>query len=276
VSGIGIVGIVLVAIGAILYLIGRSQAGKLRQMVSVETSTAKELADLARSVRQDLEQLGQTGGGFSQVAEVKGVLRADYPLTSEIGKQPCVYYKSTVTREYEESYWETDSQTNQRVQRTRRSSETVSDNSQRTDFWVEDSTGRIRVDPEGADMETTQAVDRFEPAGAGQGGSVISFGEFRIDVGGFGGGPGTRTLGYRFKEQITPADRRIYVLGEAIDVDGEVVIQKPRQGGKRFMISLKSEEDLVKSTGSTVKWMVRGAVGCGLVGIVLVIVGLVR
>ena len=271
-----IVGIVLILIGVVLMLVRRSQQGKLRQLVSVETSTAQELTNLARSVGQDLEKLGQAGGGFSQIAEVKGVIKADSPLTSEIAKQPCVYYNMSVTREYEETYWEADSQTNQRVQRTRRSSETISSNSQRTGFWVEDATGRLKVNPEGANPDSVSVVDRFEPAEAAQAGAAISFGDFHFSLSGLGNGSGTRTLGYRFKESILPLDRRVYVLGEAVDVGDGLVIQKPRQSGRKFIISLKSEEELIRSTGSTIQWLLYGAAGCGVVGVALVVVGLVR
>ena len=271
-----IIGIVLILVGVALLFVRQSQQGKLRQIVGVETSTAKGLIGLAQSVRQDLEKLGQTGEGFHQIVEVKGAIRADSPLTSEIAKQPCVYYDASVIREYEETYWETNSQTNQRVQRTRRSSETVSHDSQSTSFWIEDSSGRIKVNPEGADLDSVQVVDRFEPAEAAQGG-VLSFGGFRFDLAGFSlGGPGTRTLGYRFKERIIPLDRPAYVLGEVVDDGAELVIQKPREGGRRFIISLKSEEELVRSTGSTVQWLLWGAVGCGVVGVALTVIGVVR
>jgi hypothetical protein len=230
-----VVGVVLLVVAGVLLLIRRSRQSKLRRITGTETSTAKELAELASSVSQELG--GRTG--FSQAAEVKGLAKCDSPLTSEVASQSCVYYDMRVTREYEETYYETDSQSGRRVQKTRRSSDTVAQNSQRVSFWVEDRTGRIKVDPSGADLDSVQVVDRFEPAPSG---GTISFGGFALDVGvlALGTGSGTRTLGYRFRESILPVDRQVYVLGEATDSPGELTIQAPRDKGRPFIISLKS------------------------------------
>lgn len=264
------IGLVLQIVAGVLLFVRRSQRSKLLEIISTDTSTAADLAETARYVA---EQLGEAGS-FHQVAEVKGLVRCDAPLTSEIARQSCVYYSMSVSREYEESYWDTDPRTKTRVRRTRRGSDTVASNSQRIPFWVEDSTGRIQVDPNDAEIDSVQAVDRFDPAERASGG-VVTFGSFSIDVGGIlsGAGSGSRTLGYRFRESLLPLDRRVYVLGEASDFAGELSIRKSGDKGRRFIISLKSEDELVRSTRSTIQWLLVGSIGSAALGVLLILVG---
>ncbi len=261
-----IVGGLLIVLCVVLLLFRRSQQGKLLEIRSTETLTAKELIEAAKYVT---ERMGEAGS-FNRIAEIKGFVRCDQPITSELAQQPCVYYDMTVTREYEEDYWQTDSQSKRQVRRTRRASEPVAHNSQRIPFWVEDSTGRIKVNPEGADVDGVQVVDRFEQPRP-SGGLVLSFGGFSMDLGGFGG---ARTLGYRMRESVLPLDRKVYVLGEVRDSSGELAVERPREK-KRFLISLKSEEELVKSAQSAVQWLTVGAAASGIAGVVLIVVDLV-
>ena len=122
----------------------------------METSTAAELRSMAQTVA------GEIGAGsFNQMVEVKGVIRCEQPLQSELTRAPCVHYQMKVTREYEETHWETDANNN-RVRRDRRGSETVAENTRSCTFEVEDSTGRVSVDPTGAKMISERVCDRFE------------------------------------------------------------------------------------------------------------------
>jgi hypothetical protein len=260
------VGIVLLIVAVGLLLWRRSRQARLGAILGTETSTVKEVTELGAYVREGLE--GHTG--FNRVCELKGAISCDTPLTSEVAKQACVYYAMTVTRDYEESYVETDNQGNQH-QRTKRSSNTVASNSQRTAFWLEDETGRIPVDPQGAEIDAEQVVDRYEPADQLQIG--LSIGGLQLGIGGLGG---TRTLGYHYRESVLPPGRQAFVLGEASDSSGTLTVQKPREKGAKFIISLKSEEQLVQSAQRTVNWLLYGAVASGVLGVAALVLGLVR
>jgi len=264
-----IAGVALLVLCGVLLLVRRSQQSRLFEIMTTETTTTKALIDAAKYVA---ERLGEIGS-FNRIVEVKGTIKCGNPITSEIAQQPCVYYEMSVTREYEESYWDTDARTRHRRQRIRRGSETVASNSQRVPFWVEDATGRILIEPDHAEIDPVQVVDRFEP-GEQRGSRAIGFGDHRVEVGGFLSGSGRRTLGYRFREKLLPLDRRVYVLGEASDASGELAIRAPREKGKRFIISLKSEEELIRSSRSTVRWLLAGSVVSGILGAVLILAGM--
>lgn len=269
--GLVVGGAVAFAIAGILLFLRRGQRDRLLEIKATRTSTARELAELSRDVADSMGQ----AGAFNQVSEVKGVVQCDSPLTSEISKQPCAYYSMTVSRRYQETYHEHDSQTNRQVRRTREGEESVSSNTQSVRFCVQDATGRIAVDPSGASIDAVKAVDRFEPGESLGAGGTLSFGAFSISLGaGLLGQEGRRTLGYHFQESVLPLGRPVYVLGEASDSTGSLMIQHPREKGKKFIISMKSEEELVRSAESAISWMLYGAVALAVVGLVLVAVGI--
>ncbi len=266
-------GVVLLFLCGALLLIRRSQEGRLLEIGSAEASTSQGLSDASKYVA---DRLGEAGS-FSRIAKVKGVVKCDSPLISEVARQSCVYYEMSVTREYEE-YQGIRSRRRQRIGRPRRGSETVATNSQRVPFWVEDATGRILVNPQNSQIDSIKVVDRFEPAGGLGGSNVLSFGGFSVDLGNLLPGPGLgsrTTLGYRLQEKLLPLERRVYVLGEARDVSGQLTIEKPRERGKPFIVTLKSEEELISSTRSAILWLLVGAAASGIAGIGLVLAGLI-
>ena len=63
----------------------------------------------------------------------------------------------------------------------------------------------------------------------------------------------------------------MFVLGLASGADGNLTIRKPEKGD-RFLISLKTREQLVGSTRRTVNWLLYSAIGLDTVGVILIAV----
>jgi len=263
-----ILGVVLVLGGVALFAGASSQRKKLGLMQGTQTSTAADLTSLAASVAKDIG-----AGSFAEVAEVKGTIRCEQPLTSELANTPCIYYSMHVSREYEETYWDTDSKGN-RVQKTRRGSDTVSQNTRSCPFQVEDATGRLTVDPSGAALTGEKVYDRFEPGEPRS--TSLNIGRWRFDLGSFAMGTGRRTLGYKYEETIVPIGRPIYVLGEATDSGGQLTIRKPTKKGTTFIVSLKSEEELTRSAAGTSKGLTIAAAIVAVAGVVIAVLSLLK
>jgi hypothetical protein len=263
-----IAGVVLLILCGVLVFLRRSQQAKLREITSTETSTVDQVVQAAKYVA---ERMGKAGS-FSRIVALAGVVRCENPLTSEVAQEPCVYFSTSVRREYEEAYWETDSQSKERVRKTRSGSETVHTNSQRVPFWLEDETGRIFTNPRDAEIEGVQVVNRFEAGHA-----MVALGKLRIDLGELipiRDAGERRTVGYKIQESILAPERQVYVLGEVVDADGKLEIQKPREKGRKFIISVKSQAELIRSTGSAARWLLVGAAGSGALGAALLVIGL--
>ncbi|HEQ71669.1 MAG TPA: E3 ubiquitin ligase, partial [Spirochaetia bacterium] len=100
------------------------------------------------------------------------------------------------------------------------------------------------------------------------------FGGLSFALSGLTMGAGTRTLGYRYEEEAIPVGKNLYVLGEAVDAGGELAIQKPADKKAKFIISVKSEEELVRKAQSsmTALWVI-GAI-CGAAGVTVTVLSL--
>jgi hypothetical protein len=256
-----IIGGVLAAAAVGMFLGSGAARRRVYAMKSTETSTASDLRALADSVAKEIG-----AGSFNQVAEVKGTVECDAPLTGELSQVPCVYYAMSVVREWEETAWKTDAQGN-RTQETRTGSDTVASNTRSVRFRVKDATGTVDVDPAGAKIDGEKAVSQFQP-GDPAGGSLV-LGGFRINLPGLLGAGGRRTLGYRYTETVLRVGARVYVLGEAVDAGGALAVRKPAKKDARFLISVRSEEELVRKAGSAARGLSIAAVACLVAGVAL-------
>jgi hypothetical protein len=235
--------IFLVAGGALLYFRNRTKQ-KATLMGQTETSIATDVSGLAPGT----------------LVEVKGTLRCGEPLTSEMASERCAYYSSKVVREYlERDYDDNDVGSDRR-------SEVVAQNEQFAPFTVEDDTGSVPINAEGAEVDAKQVVNRFERNTGGEGPSV-TLGGVTNNLGG-----DERTLGYRYTESILPVDAPVYVLGKVQD-DGGIGAPTSSDQEQRFVVSHRSEEALGESLGKTVLWLGVGGIAALVVGVILLVVG---
>ena len=238
--------IFLVAGGVLLYFRNRTKQ-KSALMSQTETSNASDAAGIAPGT----------------LVEVKGTLRCDEPLTSEMAEKACAYYSSTVIREYLRPDYDDDDND---VGSDRRS-EIIAQNVQFAPFVVEDASGFVGVHAEGADIDARQVVNRFDRNTGNEG--TFSLGGMAVNLGG-----GERTIGYRYTESILPVDETVYVLGTVQEGGG---VGAPPSDAKdhRFVVSHRSEEAHTQSLGKTALWLGVGGAASLVLGVVLLVVGVV-
>jgi hypothetical protein len=243
-------GILLLIVAVVCYFIARSQAGKLRAMNAADTYTAQMLSDLHGRVT------GSLGAeALAQLCEVEGVIESDTPLVAPLSKTACVAYTYEVTREYEEDVTSTDSEGKTSTQ-TQRSSEALESEDRRSNFWVRDATGRTLVVPESADVDLLETANHFEAA----------------PMPGFSR---RRDLGRRSVERALAVGTQVYILGCAVDHQGQPAIgRSPKDSKARFMVSRRSERELTQSAASWSRNLYYVAAGSGVIGLLLVVLGL--
>ena len=238
--------IFLVAGGVLLYFRNRTKQ-KSALMSQTETSSASDISGLAPGT----------------LVELKGMLRCEEPLTSEMAEKTCAYYSSTVTREYlRPDYNDDDNDVG-----SDRRSEVMAQNVQFAPFVVEDESGSVAVDAEGAEVDARQVMNRFDRNTGNEG--SFSLGGVSINLGG-----GERTIGYRYTESILPVDASVYVLG-TVQEDGGIGAPQSGEEGHRFVVSHRSEEALGQSLGKTTLWLGLGGIGALVLGVILLVVGIV-
>lgn len=238
--------VIFLVAGIVLLYFRNKNKQKAALMGQTETSDAADVSGLAPGT----------------LVEVKGTLRCEDPLTSEMANERCAYYSSRVVREYLERDYDDDD-----VGSDRRS-EVVAQNEQFAPFTVEDGTGSVAINAEGAEVDAKQVLNRFE-RNTGSEGPSISLGGATIHLGG-----GERTLGYRYTESILPVDAPAYVLG-TVRENGGIGAPTPGSEGQRFVVSHRSEEALGQSLGKTVLWLGVGGIGAIVVGVVLLLIGVI-
>ncbi len=260
-----IFGGILIAIAIVLFFVQKNYSTKLQ---SIRSATSSTIADLQLIASEIAGEIGS--GNLREYVKVRGMIRSDSPLISELKQVSCVHYTMRVVREYEEQHTTRNNEGKSRTE-TRRGSETLSNNSKSIPFTLQDRSGELIVNPDGGNIETIEILNEFRAENSG--GSSISFGGFTLSLGtGMGG---RRTIGYRYTESILPCDREVLVIGTAADEGGKLTLRKPTQSDKKFIISLKSEEELAKSAANAAKGFFYGMIACLAIGIILVIVGLV-
>jgi hypothetical protein len=264
-------GAIIAIVGLVLWIIKGKRAGKLGVLEDTETSTVKEVQENFASMSDSFGP-----GNFSLFTELKGVAVASSPLEAELSKKPCVYYKATVTREYEELQKSTDSDGNVKKNWVRKSEEVSNHENTATGFAIKDDTGEVLVDHTGAEKHTVKTFSEFEKVDENNsGGTKISIGGFSLSTGG-GNSATRRTIGYKSEEVSIPINSQLYVLGDANDRSGKLTVSKSKDKKIPFIVSTKSEDELTAKLGSAVNGFKYGAFGCFGVGGALLIWGVIK
>jgi hypothetical protein len=239
-----IAGIVLlvVAVGAVLY--ARHERGKARKATATETMSCGDIAALSDGVASEVG-----AGDFTQRCEAVGAAKAgphglvDAP---ESGLD-AVWVRTKIVHKY----WEmVETRNDGRTTRTRQErEETVSENTSTTPFALSDDSGTVLIHPEGADIDRPeQVVDRFEQRS------------------------GAERAGDGFLAALLRSGQDSYVQGEVADRTGALVFEQPRDKGA-FLISTRSEEEIVQGAERNAKIATAGAAVAGVLGLVLLVAG---
>ncbi|EHR59501.1 superfamily II DNA helicase [Saccharomonospora cyanea NA-134] len=251
--------LLIVAVGAFFYM--KHTRNELHAMIGTETLSIPEL----EQYRSASDGLGATGT-FRKLSEVVGAAhpRPEGPLTAELSKVECVWYRYRIDRHYEVIEY----RDGKRHRRKR--TERVAEHTSSEGYAVIDAEGRtIEVDPNGTEPDgVEQTVSRFEPHGGKEGGVEL----FGIALPALLG-RGDSTIGYDYKEWVIRPGRRLYVLGEVHDRTGPLVIGKPAGKG-HFIISTRTEQELRDSRVQRHKLLAIGTVASTLLGLGLLVGGL--
>ena len=265
-----IFGIILGVIGIFLVYSAKASAKKALYIQAVETTTVSAIEETVAGIRESMN--GETSE-YSEYVELKGTVQCEEgtQLVGQLSNREAVICVTKVIREYEEKRVSTDNEGNRRTS-WHKGRDTVSNNRNEVPFFLQDSTGRLRINHKGSELGLIKAVEKFEPAADG-GGAQVSFGGLSFSVSAFGSN--RRTLGYRYTEEIFPLGAKLYALGEAADTEHGLVLRKPTgEESKPYLLSLKSEEELQESNQSSAKR--NRAIGLVLLGLggVLILIGI--
>ncbi len=246
-----IAGIIFLVVAVICFFVARSNANSLAEMNATDTYTAQLLGEVYKKVADSIG-----ADALAQPCEVAGSIECSTPLTAPISKNPCVAYSYTQTREYEERVTKTNDAGKQETTVERRSEQLKSEE-RRVNFYVRDATGRTLVLPEGAELDLAESGNRFDTVQQPWSGL-------------------THPLGLRHVEQSLAPGTSVYILGCVVDHKGiPAITRHPTDANHRFMVSRRSERELADSAAAWARYMNYAAIGAGVLGLILTVLGLI-
>ena len=243
-----IVGLIFIAIAITLLTKHRSLQKEIFAIKATETSTVADLKVIRDEIATELGSMG----GWRQQVEVKGNVVCNNPLTAKLSQRPCVYSYTVIVERYEEKETTTDEDGEVR-HTTEEHSKIIANNQTQINFWLEDATGKIEIDPLNAEIDGLTVVNEFESYNGVQNNS------------------NHRIIGYQKTERIIAVDSFIYVLGEISDADGKLKICASSDSKQPFLISYKSEEKIIKSKSSDSQSKIYWGSGLLIVGLLMII-----
>jgi hypothetical protein len=247
-----LVGFALLAVAGFAYWRARTASAESTTMAITPTLPVAQLEQMRRQIVRPNPR-----GGFRHVTEVVGAAQPgpDGLLTSELGKTPCVWYSYRIRRHW---YYRT------REGHYREHWDSVAEGAASTGFALVDNGGwTIGVLPAGARLESVEKpVDSYE----------TDFRPELVDVFGFQMLRHRGTLGFHYEELVIRPGTWLYVLGEARDVDGPLVVAKPEDGSD-FVISTRPEDELRGGRTGRHRLLMTGAIAALLTGLGSVGVG---
>ena len=201
----------------------------------------------------------KTSGVFIGFVELKGTAESAGPLTSYLAEQSCVHYAWTVEEHWSRTVTttETDSKGNTRIVTRHESGWTqVAKGGETIPFYLQDDSGVILIQPDGAKIEPAKIFDETCSPG---------------DPLYYGKGPATAVMDSdhrrRFVEMGIPLKAELYIVGQSRERQDIVAPEiAADEHAPMFLISMRSEEQVSRG----MKWGARGwtvfgfiaAVGC--------------
>ncbi|MBU1976075.1 MAG: E3 ubiquitin ligase family protein [Nanoarchaeota archaeon] len=233
-----VIGGVITAIGAGLFAYGFNRMSRYRLIADTPTSKIRSMA------------MG--------LVEIHGNVKATETIKTPFSQSACVYYKYEI-KEYRK-HTSTDSKGRSR---TTYSWDTVGRGERRICFNAKDDTGEVPVKPEGAEFNVPVKKVFLQKAGL--------FGAFNtilgalknwdnqkttaIDVAKWKLTPldpkqrvsfGSRVGDRKYYEYYIEPDENLFILGTAANEGANKVVLKKGENEKTYMISNRSEKELVK------------------------------
>ncbi|MCI1965186.1 MAG: E3 ubiquitin ligase family protein [Oscillospiraceae bacterium] len=235
---IQIVAILLIIAGPFcIFYIRPKMNNRVTEMKFMQTKTIAEL-------RKMFAQMGENGlqDSYREYVELKGSAVCDQPVETPFSNQQAVYCESQLSQvtEQRERYRDSDGHWQERMVRR----ENIISNEKSSQYIsMKDSSGDekvvLEINAPGCSLDVPQTFDRFEPRG--------NLSRYRFFNSFSFGGYGADTLGFRMKEKIIRQNQQLYVLGEAYLSGDEIHVSAPNDKKQPFLVTTKSEDDMVKS-----------------------------
>lgn len=254
--------LILIGLGAfaVFYLRPKTQ-NSVTEMKFMKTKTISELKEMFSQM--DANGLGNE---YREFVELKGTILSDNLVETPFSGRKVPYCESKLIQvtEVREQYRDSNGAMRTRV---RKVENTISNEKTSQEISMIDSSTNEPVEVEingvGCNADIQNSFDRFEPKNNLRNYRYFnSFSWNRF---------GAETLGFRMVEKTIEANQNLYVIGEAFKVGDKIHIGKPQDSKKPFIVTTKSEEDLINKSNLNAKIYLFGGIAAIVIGVIMFI-----
>ena len=257
-----IVPIILIVGGlaAIFYFRPKTQ-NEVTEIKYMQTKKISELKDMFNQMDEN-----GLGNDYREFVEIKGKIVSDNLVETPFSNRKVAYCKSKVSQVTEDREQYRDSQGNLRTRTTKRENVISDEKSSQNIMIIDDSTNEpviVEINGTGCKFDIPKTFDRFEQKE--NLGRYRYFNNFSWDR------YGAETLGFKMTEETIEENQSLYIIGEAFRVGDKLHIGKPMDSKKPFIVTTKSEEDMVNSSNQHAKFLLIGGIIAIIGGIVMLV-----
>ena len=255
-----IIPLVLIAGGlfAIFYIRPKTQ-NSVTEIKFLQTKTISELKDMFNQMDQN-----GLGNDYREFVELKGTVVSDNLVDTPFSNKKVVYCESKLAQvtETREQYRNSNGTMQTRV---RKHENTISEEKTSQEISIVDNSTNesvvLEINGTGCELDIPKTFDRFEPKNNLRNYKYFnSFSWNRF---------GAETLGFKMIERTINANQSLYVIGEAFKVGDKIHIGKPQDDKKPFIITTKSEQDLINSSKQKAMFALIGGIIAIVIGIMM-------
>ncbi|MCX5944456.1 MAG: GIDE domain-containing protein [Cyanobacteria bacterium] len=255
------------------------QRGRLSKIQAIRSVTIDELQELQQGVASEIG-----AGSYVEAVKLQADLICDQTLIAPFSEEICIAYRNKIVEIYEERVTTTNSE-GKSTTSWQRNERSLSSEERRCPFALQQGNQLIPVDPEGAEVDFVEILNRMEPPGqlnlnannAGLEGAAavaLQLGSALMATNvNSRQGQSYRLIGYRRVESIFPASGSVFVVAEASDSGGSLVLSQPKQGGL-FLIRREGEERLLKRLQNSIRIWAIGFSSLAVITLICLIVAL--
>lgn len=243
-------------LAAIFYIRPRTQ-GHVTEIKYMQTKTISELRDM-------FSQMDSSGLGndYREFVELKGRVVSDNLIETPFSNRKVVYCESKLAQVTESRKEYRDSNGNWQTRMEKQENTISNEKSSQDITMIDNSTNDpvvLEINATGCKLDIPKTFDRFEPKG--------NLGNYRYFNSFSWNRYGSETLGFKMTEETIESNQNLYVIGEAFKVGDTIHIGRPQDNKKPFIVTTKSEEDLINKSNQNALLLLIG-------GIVSIVIGL--
>ncbi len=253
-----LIGILLIIGGLVVIFYIRPQ--KMNSITESKYMQTKAISELQESINN----MSSSGyGEYREYVELKGTVTSENSTKTPFSERKVAYCESKLyeVTEREERYRDSNGNMQNRI---RKDENIISNEKSSQVLYMKDSSSNesvvLDINASGCKFDIPKTFDRFEPKN-----NLRNYGYFdryswnRMNA---------QSIGYKMVESTIENNQNLYVIGEAFKVGDQIHIGKPQDAKKPFIVTTKTEEDLINSSNKQALAMLIG-------GIVVIVLGFI-